>query len=148
MVRISAGAAVAPSPQLLRTVYGLLLLGAFLWCAAVLCAPLLLGLGDGLEKPARVLYDFFGRVCHQRDDHCLHLGGAKLAVCHVFPNVQAQAVSRLESGKWGWLFVVDQYGGGDDEPQVRLAVYHSPGTVGSGGAPVRRAPAPPPAPVP
>ena len=81
MPRISAGAAVAPSPQLLRTVYGLLLVGAFLWCAAVLCAPLLLGLGEGLEKPARVLYDFFGRVCHQRDDHCLHLGGAKLAVC-------------------------------------------------------------------
>jgi len=55
----------------------------------------------------------------------------------VFPNVQGQAVSRLEAGEWGWLFVVDQYGGGDDDPQVRVAVYHSPGTVNSGGSPIQ-----------
>ena len=55
----------------------------------------------------------------------------------VFPNVQGQAASRLESGKWGWLFVLDQYGGGEDDPQVRLAVYHSPGTVDSGGSPTQ-----------
>ncbi len=72
-----------PSPipsSLARTVYGILLAGSLLWCAAIVAAALLEHSG-GSSGAAGMLYGFFHPICHQLDGHSLHLAGAKLGVC-------------------------------------------------------------------
>ena len=69
-----------PSP-FARTVYGVLLAGSLLWCAAIVAAPLLEHRGGSSRDAAGVLYAFFHPICHQLDSHSLHLAGVKLGVC-------------------------------------------------------------------
>jgi len=57
--------------------YAVILLGAILWCSAIVLAPLLggsSGIGAGL-------YAFFEPICHQMDDRSFHLAGHPLGVC-------------------------------------------------------------------
>ncbi len=58
-----------------------ILSAAFVWCAALLLPPVLLSLGPPWAAAAHRLYEFFSPICHQLDDHSLHLFGYKLAVC-------------------------------------------------------------------
>jgi len=51
---------------------GILIIGAALWCAAIVAAPL-------FQVP--VIYDFFSRICHQNPARSWFLFDEPLAVC-------------------------------------------------------------------
>ncbi len=61
-----------------RITYLTALVGAMIWCGAILLAPVLAASHNPL---AQVLYEFFRPLCHQIDQRSLHLDGAPLAVC-------------------------------------------------------------------
>ena len=58
-------------------IYSVILLGALLWCSAILLAPALAGAGT----VSTLLYEFFQPVCHQSDARSFHLAGHPFAVC-------------------------------------------------------------------
>jgi len=58
---------------------GGLVLAAALWLAAVVATPWLAARGSSLSP---LLYEIFGRVCHQIPERSFHWLGHPLAVCH------------------------------------------------------------------
>lgn len=67
--------------RLMRRAYSGMLIGAILWCGAIIAAPLLAGMKEPFASAGSGLYAFFGPVCHQFDTHSFHLAGAKFGVC-------------------------------------------------------------------
>jgi uncharacterized membrane protein len=65
-----------------RITYGVLTVGAGLWCT-LLFAPSLLA-AAGVDSPAfdEGVYRFFRPICHQMDGRSWHLFGHAAAVCH------------------------------------------------------------------
>jgi uncharacterized membrane protein len=53
----------------------------FLWCAAIVAAPMLNSLGSPLAAWGSFLYQLFSRVCHQLDERSFHIAGSKFGVC-------------------------------------------------------------------
>jgi len=64
-----------------KFLYSFVVAAALLWCFAILAAPLLAGSSGMLLSSSEVIYQFFGRICHQIDSRSFHLGGNKFAVC-------------------------------------------------------------------
>jgi uncharacterized membrane protein len=64
-----------------RLTYCSILLGALLWCAAILLAPVFAARGGTLAQVASLIYQFFQPLCHQIDSRSFHLFGAPFAVC-------------------------------------------------------------------
>jgi uncharacterized membrane protein len=61
-----------------RTTYSIILVGAMVWCAAILLAPYL----AASSSPFAVfVYQAFHPICHQVPERSFHLFGQKLAVC-------------------------------------------------------------------
>ena len=60
-----------------HSTYAVILLGAILWCSAILLAPAL----AGSTRLSSLLYEFFQPICHQSDARSFHLAGHPLAVC-------------------------------------------------------------------
>lgn len=60
--------------------YGVILVGAMLWCAAVVMAPVL-SVSQAFGGAGRLVYEFFSHICHQMDGRSFHIAGAKLGVC-------------------------------------------------------------------
>ncbi len=60
--------------------YGVILVGAALWCAAIVLAPVL-SVSQAFGSAGKLLYDFFSPICHQMDERSFHIAGAKLGVC-------------------------------------------------------------------
>jgi len=52
---------------------------SFVWCAGIFAAPLLQN--AGMHAAAGVLYEAFGRVCHQRAGRSFFCAGQQLGVC-------------------------------------------------------------------
>jgi uncharacterized membrane protein len=65
-----------------RITYGVITVGAGLWCT-LLFAPSLLA-AAGIHSPAfdEGVYRFFRPICHQMDERSWHLLGRAVAVCH------------------------------------------------------------------
>jgi uncharacterized membrane protein len=65
-----------------RVTYGVVTVGAGLWCT-LLFAPSLLA-AAGIDSPAfeEAVYRFFRPICHQLDGRSWHLFGRAAAVCH------------------------------------------------------------------
>lgn len=61
-----------------KRVYLILLSLTGLWCLGVLLAPVLAVVSPGVSS---ALYSVYKPICHQIDDRCFHLDGAKLGVC-------------------------------------------------------------------
>ncbi len=61
------------------TVEIIIILLCVAWCAGIFAAPLLERAGD--PGTSAVVYEFYGRVCHQIDNHSWHIAGAKFGVC-------------------------------------------------------------------
>jgi uncharacterized membrane protein len=61
-----------------KRVYLILLSLTGLWCLGVLLAPVLAVISPGASS---ALYSVYKPICHQIDDRCFHLDGAKLGVC-------------------------------------------------------------------
>jgi uncharacterized membrane protein len=59
--------------------YSVILVGAFLWCGALVLPPLLLA--SGWYVSAGALYQFFQPICHQLPDRSFSIAGYPLAVC-------------------------------------------------------------------
>jgi len=53
----------------------------FLWCAAIVAAPILNTFGGPLAAAGSFLYQVFSRVCHQLDERSFHIAGYKFGVC-------------------------------------------------------------------
>jgi uncharacterized membrane protein len=64
-----------------RATYILLLVGAALWCATLVVAPLLVTFPGVPGAAGRLFYSFFHPICHQLSDRSFHLFGEPLAVC-------------------------------------------------------------------
>ena len=62
-----------------RSVPLILALLCLVWCAGIVGAPLLRH--TGAVTTSDILYEFYGRVCHQLDGHSWHADGLKFAVC-------------------------------------------------------------------
>lgn len=69
----------ASADLLFRRTYLVILLGAALWCFALVLAPLLAAAGR--EEGAGILYGFFHRICHQIGGRSFQLAGEPMAVC-------------------------------------------------------------------
>lgn len=59
-----------------RSTYAAFLVGALIWCLAIVAAPLLAGSPAG-----QTLYQSFHQICHQLPERSFHLEGEKLGVC-------------------------------------------------------------------
>jgi len=57
------------------------LIASFIWCAAIIFAPVFMELEGAFTKYSLLIYYFFSPVCHQQDARSFHLFGYKLAVC-------------------------------------------------------------------
>jgi len=66
-----------------------------------------------------------------------NIGGGIRLICieGLFPDVEAQANARMDAGTIGWVAVLRDYNGGDDDPAVRVALHPSNGVVDAGGQP-------------
>jgi len=64
-----------------RLTYMLFLVGALLWCTAIMLPPLLISSGGGESVAGILLYRVFSPLCHQMEDRCLSLAGHPMAVC-------------------------------------------------------------------
>ncbi len=62
-----------------RTIETVIVMLCVAWCAGIIAAPVLLQ--AGATETSAVLYEFYGRICHQIDSHSWHIGEAKLGVC-------------------------------------------------------------------
>lgn len=68
--------------QYARITYSIVALGAGLWCALILLAPLCAASGSASVVPvAGVLYAFFRPLCHQMASRSFFLSGEPMAVC-------------------------------------------------------------------
>ena len=61
-----------------KRVYLILLSLTGLWCLGVLLAPALAVISPGASS---AVYSVYKPICHQIDDRCFYLDGAKLGVC-------------------------------------------------------------------
>jgi uncharacterized membrane protein len=64
-----------------RTIYGIILAIAILWCMGILIAPLWAGETDIRGGVSNFLYTFYSNSCHQMDERSFHMLGNKLGVC-------------------------------------------------------------------
>jgi len=64
-----------------RLTYLTILLGALLWCGAILLAPVCAAAGGTPARVASFIYRFYQPICHQISDRSLHLLGGPIAVC-------------------------------------------------------------------
>jgi uncharacterized membrane protein len=64
-----------------RLTYLAIVLGALLWCAPILLAPVLAAAGGVPARAASVIYQFFQPLCHQLNSRSFHLYGEPFAVC-------------------------------------------------------------------
>jgi uncharacterized membrane protein len=62
--------------------YSMILVGGALWCAAIVLAPMLAASSGILKEAGKVLYAFFGSVCHQIDERSFCINGMPFGVCH------------------------------------------------------------------
>ena len=78
-----------------RITYSVVLVGAIVWCSAIVLAPYLAAASSPF---AGLVYACFHPLCHQLPERSFHLFGEKLAVC-----------SRCASIYFGFLFGVVVY---------------------------------------
>jgi uncharacterized membrane protein len=64
-----------------RLTYGVIAVGAGLWCVLLIGPSLLTAAGWGESPFVGGIYQTFHPICHQLDDRSLHLFGCKCAVC-------------------------------------------------------------------
>ena len=64
-----------------QVTYAIILLGAILWCAGFLLAPLFILSSGPLVPVGEFLYQVFRPICHQIDHRTFHILGIPLAVC-------------------------------------------------------------------
>jgi uncharacterized membrane protein len=61
--------------------FGIFLFLVTVWCAGIVAAPLLRGSPGVGGRISGMLYETYGRVCHQIDGRSFHLHDQKFAVC-------------------------------------------------------------------
>jgi uncharacterized membrane protein len=61
--------------------YVVVLVGALLWCGAIVLAPILAVLPEPFAAVGNVLYGLFSPVCHQIGERSLEVFGLPLGVC-------------------------------------------------------------------
>jgi uncharacterized membrane protein len=64
-----------------RATYSTVVIGAALWCAAILLAPVLVALSGPLAHIGQFINQFFHPICHQLAYRSFRLMGEPLAVC-------------------------------------------------------------------
>ncbi len=74
---------------------------AFVWCAAIIAAPILEK--GGHSESAGLIYSFFSRICHQNDHSSFHYEGEKFGVCI--------RCSAIYFGFFAGLLVIPLFGG-------------------------------------
>ena len=62
-----------------KTAQRIFFLGALVWCTGIIVAPFLES--RGFHTLASILYELYGKICHQHRDSSLYFGGQPLAVC-------------------------------------------------------------------
>jgi uncharacterized membrane protein len=64
-----------------RRLAAALTVGALLWAATLLLAPLALQRGRGVSTASALIYQGASLICHQRPERSFHLAGVQLPVC-------------------------------------------------------------------
>jgi uncharacterized membrane protein len=64
-----------------RRLAAALTVGALLWAATLLLAPLALQRGRGVSTASALIYQGASLICHQRPERSFHLAGIQLPVC-------------------------------------------------------------------
>jgi uncharacterized membrane protein len=64
-----------------RTTFVLILVGALLWCAGIIGAPLCLSSSDGSAIEGKLLYQIYRPICHQLPERSFFLEGFPFGVC-------------------------------------------------------------------
>ncbi|MBN2243006.1 MAG: DUF2085 domain-containing protein [Acidobacteria bacterium] len=64
-----------------KTTYSIILVGAALWCAAIVLAPVCAASPGILKGAGLILYAFFHSICHQISERSFSIGGMPFGVC-------------------------------------------------------------------
>ena len=67
--------------KLAKLTYFAILVGAAVWCSAIVLAPICAASSGGAREAGGILYLFFHRVCHQLSTRSFFMDGMPLAVC-------------------------------------------------------------------
>ncbi|MBP8976073.1 MAG: DUF2085 domain-containing protein [Bacteroidetes bacterium] len=62
-----------------KTAQRIFFLGALAWCTGIIAAPFFES--HGFHTLASILYELYGKICHQHSDSSLYFWGQPLAVC-------------------------------------------------------------------
>lgn len=68
-------------PVFSKKIYLVFLIIISLWIMLIILAPFLMSAGGAGEKISSVIYLFFSKVCHQKDERSFHVFGHNLGVC-------------------------------------------------------------------